>query len=698
MQKIKEKNSVDAYLKKAKQLKLEGKQTQAIQQYQQALQLDSNCVTALEQLAKIHSKRKEYDPALNYYQHLAELQPNDGIAQANIAKIMMRQGQIQEAIAIYKTAITLQNVPTSVYEELGKALEKNSQLEEAIATYQQAINLEPDNPEFYLRQSQLYLKQKNIDQAIEKAETALQLNPDFAPALNQLAEIHKQKNQLDQAIHYYQRLVKIQPEQFNHLIEVYSKILAKKDDIEEVITAYKKLLSEANKSNQIEIIHEYLGHTILKLSTRQNQLDRLISFFQETAEIKSNSPWLHYNLGLTLAKQDRLDEARSYYKKAITLNPKFWQALISLAQVFADKGNQEKAFKYRLKAVKINPDLPRKYYKDWNPHSSESWDLLKTTFQENLDKKEDHKPKQYFQIGNKLSQNGELSEASDYYQKSIYNRLKKYNPQFIRQYWETGTLQPPDFVVIGVAKCGTTAFYKYLSQHPQFLPSIVKEPNYLKTLLPKLEKSDGEKASLPDSYKDFYMAHFPPRPEENQFITGEASTSNWNPGIEKIVSNWFPNVKLIAVLRNPIQRAISLYNFSIENRTKSFIDTFNKELNFLEKVTDFKASLENDSIHDQRHLGRGLYVYYLQRWMALFPKEQFLIITNEELAQNPAGVMKQTFEFLGLPEYNAINYTPRNVGHYPKDIDPNLLSRLQEFYRPHNQKLENLLGRELNWD
>ncbi len=74
-----------------------------------------------------------------------------------------------------------------------------------------------------------------------------------------------------------------------------------------------------------------------------------------------------------------------------------------------------------------------------------------------------------------------------------------------------------------------------------------------------------------------------------------------------------------------------------------------------------------------------------------------MILTNEDLAQYPAETMKQTFAFLGLPECNSINYKPRNVGSYPQ-VDAHLLSRLSNFFQPHNQRLEEFLGRKFNWD
>lgn len=99
-----------------------------------------------------------------------------------------------------------------------------------------------------------------------------------------------------------------------------------------------------------------------------------------------------------------------------------------------------------------------------------------------------------------------------------------------------------------------------------------------------------------------------------------------------------------------------------------------------------------------RYLGKGLYVYYLERWMKLFPKEQFLILRTEDLTENPAVVMKQVFEFLGVQDYQHIQFIPKNKGTYSDQIDKGLLSRLYDFYQPHNYRLEELLGRKFDWN
>ena len=96
---------------------------------------------------------------------------------------------------------------------------------------------------------------------------------------------------------------------------------------------------------------------------------------------------------------------------------------------------------------------------------------------------------------------------------------------------------------------------------------------------------------------------------------------------------------------------------------------------------------------------RGIYVDKLQRWMQVFPKEQFLIIQSEEFFKNPSIIYKQVLEFLGLPKHELDNYKQYRKQDYSKsNIDPNLRKKLVEYFKPHNQRLYEFLGQKFDWD
>ncbi len=578
----------------------------------------------------------------------------------------------------------------------------------------------------HLNQDNEHQQQENIDQSIESYQKAIELNPNSFPALSKLAEIYSNQKEYGKAFTYYLKIISLQPEKpifLQNLVRVsldYSKLLLKKNDLNKAIAAYREFLNQKLPRNvnadKIDIICHNLGEVILLLGVRQGEFSPAITFFQQAIGNSPYKTWSYYHLGNLSAKQGNIDEAMAYYEKAVEIRPKFPLGLLSLGQILLKKGRRNQAFQCGLKILRnqgyfkyqrisisetqrLNDTL--NHLLSLNSNHKKSKEALRKAIEqiEISSSKPDLKSTTYRNIGNILRNQGDLVEAGDFYQKSIYCGLQKSKPKFVNLYWELGQLRGPDFLVIGFGKCGTTSFYNYLCQHPQVVPAVIKEPAYLYRWLVRSKDFEARNWSLPSAEKDFYLAHFVPRPEGSHFITGEASTSNIVPGVEKIISSWFPKIKLIVFLREPVKRTISHYEQTLKsgNQNRTLEEVISSELDELEATTNpAKTITEKLKRGWQEHIAMSLYVYPLERWMNLFPREQFLILTNEDLAQYPAETMKQAFDFLGLPEYNAIAYHPQNVGSYPQ-IDENLLSRLSNFFQPHNQRLEEFLGREFNW-
>lgn len=251
----------------------------------------------------------------------------------------------------------------------------------------------------------------------------------------------------------------------------------------------------------------------------------------------------------------------------------------------------------------------------------------------------------------------------------------------------------PDFLLVGVQKSGTTSLFHYLTQHPQVIPPVKKEIQYF-------DKNYSKGFS-------WYKAHFPVKDALcKKCITGEASTDySFHPLAPERIQRDLGRPKLILLLRDPAKRAIShFYHYFNKGReTLSIKDVFDMEE---ERLSNFyQGSLESNLIKDsdsKRYIRfsykkKGIYLEQIKRIYKLFGKKSLFIGSVEEMTQHPEYFYRRICTFLNID--NAVlpeDLSAKNLGDYQVE-NPEVLERLQEYYREHNQELFDYIGQEFPW-
>lgn len=250
----------------------------------------------------------------------------------------------------------------------------------------------------------------------------------------------------------------------------------------------------------------------------------------------------------------------------------------------------------------------------------------------------------------------------------------------------------PDFIIIGAQKCGTTSLYAYLCQHPQVKPAAKKEVRYFDR---KFEHGP-----------EWYRGHFPPVKPFPGILTGEASPSYiFHPLAASRMKAECPKVKLIVLLRNPVDRAYSHYHHSVRlgRTTLSFEDSIDREAALLhgerERFTR-DETYKSDKYWFFSYLSRGRYLEQLRIWMDVFPRESFLILRSEDFFADPAHLMQDVFQWLGLPAHQLQEYRKVNIrGYRPYNpMAPAMRERLVEYFRTWNLELYDFLNLDMAWD
>lgn len=253
----------------------------------------------------------------------------------------------------------------------------------------------------------------------------------------------------------------------------------------------------------------------------------------------------------------------------------------------------------------------------------------------------------------------------------------------------------PDFLILGGQKCGTTTLYDNLIRHPSIVPSKIKEVHFF--------DNHFDKGVL------WYRSHFPTRLEKRKvaadsghFITGEGSPYYlFHPLAPQRVHDTLPGARLIVMLRNPVERAYSHYQHEVRRgrETLSFEEAIAAEPERLAGEAErLRARPDTHSFNHQHfsYLARGRYMEQLEAWTALFPREQFLVLTLDDLIRDPVAAYAQTFAFLGVAPVDLGQLERSNVGRYAQ-MSAETRARLTEHFRPHNERLYAWLGRDLGW-
>lgn len=264
----------------------------------------------------------------------------------------------------------------------------------------------------------------------------------------------------------------------------------------------------------------------------------------------------------------------------------------------------------------------------------------------------------------------------------------------------------PDFLIIGGQRCGTSSLYYYLTEHPGIISAATKETHFFDEEFGKGTR--WYRSQFPTTFYKNYIQQV----RKQEFRTGEGTPYYiLYPHTPKRIAQITPKVKLIALLRNPVERAYSQYWIEVKARfeTWSFEEAIRGEKERLAGEWEKMLADESYYSHSYRHfsyLERGIYMDQLQRWMDYFPREQLLVLRSEDLYKDAAAVMKQTLDFLGVAsegldkEYK--NYRrPSKKGYrnqvVPPKLDPATRAYLVDYFEPHNQRLYDYLGVDFHW-
>ena len=246
----------------------------------------------------------------------------------------------------------------------------------------------------------------------------------------------------------------------------------------------------------------------------------------------------------------------------------------------------------------------------------------------------------------------------------------------------------PSVLLIGSQKAGTTSLYRYLVDHPRMLAPARKEIGFFDIFF--------------DRGIGWYRTRFPlirPWPA----TTLEASTGYFDYlHAPRQILEALPHVRLILLVRNPVERAFSHYLHTVRMGEEPL--TFEEALASEEdRIRPLLERMEADprfyarEVNYYSYLRRGRYAEHLERWYRYFPRDRLLVLSTEELAARPDEVMARVWDFIELPAHRPVRFERHNAAPERERMLPETKAMLEEYFGPHNQLLERMLGRSLGW-
>lgn len=204
----------------------------------------------------------------------------------------------------------------------------------------------------------------------------------------------------------------------------------------------------------------------------------------------------------------------------------------------------------------------------------------------------------------------------------------------------------PNFLIIGAAKAGTTSLYNWLNQHPQIYMTPIKETNFFAfegedISYPQGTISESYLAGFKTSY-DSYIEQF--QGVSTEIAIGDASPSYlYHSNASKRIQSYLPNVKIIAILRDPVDRAYSQFLHHI-------LADFENCSDFSEALKEEKNRINNHWWWGFFYTEGGFYYTQLTRYFDLFDPAQIRIFLYEDLINNRPEFLRNIFNFLNVDE------------------------------------------------
>jgi len=247
----------------------------------------------------------------------------------------------------------------------------------------------------------------------------------------------------------------------------------------------------------------------------------------------------------------------------------------------------------------------------------------------------------------------------------------------------------PDFACLGAIKSGTSELSTYLFQHPCIAVPLAKE----------VTSADPREWSL---YYPTVREKKRVEAEHGKMLCGYFTPALHSYPIMDSYRRAMPNGKVILLLRNPVERAYSHYKWDLLIGGKRWLQhpSYRTFTSYVDTALHLFPAVRFPSLSGNNDLLQtGIYATAVEEWFQRFPRERVRILRAEDFFEDIAGTVCDLHRFLDLPPIAPQIHKVMNKNPLPAPpFEPETREKLRAFYRPWNEQLYVLLGRDMRWD
>lgn len=347
-----------------------GKESEAVQFYQDCLKFKNYLQFPAQRLAAIHFKHGQLEKTIQQYDLLKDQYPDDISTLVTLGYLYIAAGKYAKAIEVFNTAILIHPDSFLIEDDYIDQLIRDGRLDEALQRLEVLLDSQPDRPELIAKQADVLGMLGATGEAISQYQQAIRLCPDFLEASIKLGTLYLQMD-----------AKQIAAQQFNKAVEINDKIvdayigLATSQKLAANVSEALATLSLAaaiqpNSSLLFAQTASLLFQAVLapESSLRQTYhsapvIEAVIRAHRQQIARRPRNPDLHYRLGLLMMSVEALSAAADHFQAALEINPTYTRAKSKLAVCLLETGNKQAAVDHLTGPRHLDKDTLNLHYK-----------------------------------------------------------------------------------------------------------------------------------------------------------------------------------------------------------------------------------------------------------------------------------------------------------------------------------------------